>query len=42
LPWQAGIDDVASLRAQGRWRRYEEHLAPLRQRLGSYAYSARS
>ncbi|UHQ18529.1 sulfotransferase [Lysobacter sp. KIS68-7] len=42
LPWQPGIVDATIVRTQGRWRRYEEHLAPLRQRLGSYAYSARS
>ncbi|BCT91052.1 hypothetical protein LYSHEL_00760 [Lysobacter helvus] len=26
----------------GQWRRYEEQLAPMKERLGSYAYSARS
>ena len=29
-------------RAKEQWRRYEKQLAPMKERLGSYGYSARS
>ena len=45
LPWQTGLTELREAiqaKSLGQWRRYEAQLAPMRERLGSYAYHARS